>query len=298
MAAMSGRLNLLRTIIPNKFGRPCFDTTHHSPEKMSVALIGGTGISQISDLTDVRDETVETKFGVAHVTRGNLRGRELIFLHRHGPRRNIPPHRINYRANIAALKQLGVTAIFATTAVGGLHDDWPPGTLVLLDQFLDFTKARPTTFFDLPQPLLGKEGSELPVHVDMTEPYCPRLRRLLLNVAEQMNVALVPQGVYVCMEGPRFETPAEIRMLKMLGGDVVGMTGVPEVVLAREAGICYAGVSIVTNYAAGISPAPLTHQEVMDAMAEHAPKLLRLFLVASETYADEDCSCRHTLFEP
>ena len=255
-----------------------------------VALIGGTGISQITDLTDVRDETVETKFGAAHVTRGNLRGRELVFLHRHGPQRNVPPHRINYRANIAALKQLGVTAIFATTAVGGLHDDWVPGTLVLLDQFLDFTKLRPTTFFD--------GGSAIPVHTDMTEPYCPRLRRLLLNVAEQMNVTLIPQGVYACMEGPRFETPAEIRMLQTLGGDVVGMTGVPEVVLAREAGICYTGVSIITNYAAGISPAPLTHEEVMDAMAEHAPKLLRLFLAAVEAHIDEDCSCRHTLFEP
>ncbi|MCS6859826.1 MAG: MTAP family purine nucleoside phosphorylase [Abditibacteriales bacterium] len=331
---------------------------------MPIAVIGGTGIAAMTDLTDVRDETVETRFGTAHVTRGSWRGRELVFLHRHGPQRNVPPHRINYRANIAALKQLGVTAIFATTAVGGLHDDWHPGTLVLLDQFLDFTKSRPTTFFDLPQPLLAKEGSsgdsppsqegsgggspssqegsrrddplsqegrrgddpssqqgseggdpssqrgsegggflgqggrELPVHIDMTAPYCPRLRRLLLNVAEQMNLALIPQGVYACMEGPRFETPAEIRMLRMLGGDVVGMTGVPEVVLAREAGMCYAGVSIVTNYAAGISPNPLTHQEVLEAMAEHAPKLLRLFLAASEAYADEDCPCRHTLFEP
>jgi 5'-methylthioadenosine phosphorylase len=268
---------------------------------MSVALIGGTGISQITDLTDVHDETVETKFGAAHVTRGNLRGRELLFLHRHGPQRNVPPHRINYRANIAALKQLGVTAILATAAVGGLHDDWPPGTLVLLDQFLDFTKLRPTTFFDggevAPTSCRQTSGA-MPVHIDMTEPYCPRLRRLLLNIAEQMNVTLIPQGVYACMEGPRFETPAEIRMLRMLGGDVVGMTGVPEVVLAREAGICYAGVAIVTNYAAGISPAPLTHEEVMDAMAEHAPKLLRLFLAAVEVYEDAPCACRQTVLEP
>jgi 5'-methylthioadenosine phosphorylase len=251
---------------------------------MSVAIIGGTGIGTIEDLTDVRDETVETKFGAAHVTRGNLRGRDLIFLHRHGPQRNIPPHCINFRANIAALKQLGVTAIFATTAVGGLHDDWAPGTFVLLDQFLDFTKTRPTTFFD--------GGGAIPVHIDMTEPYCPRLRRLLLNVAEPMNLTLIPQGTYACMEGPRFETPAEIRMLQMLGGDVVGMTGVPEVVLAREAGICYAGVSIVTNYAAGISPAPLTHHEVLDAMAEHAPRLLQLFLAAVEAHTNDDvCEC-------
>jgi len=255
-----------------------------------VALIGGTGISPIPDLTDARDETVETKFGAAHVTCGRWRGRALVFLHRHGPQRNVPPHRINYRANIAALKQLGVTAILATAAVGGLHDDWPPGTLVLLDQFLDFTKLRPPTFFD--------GGGVMPVHTDMTQPYCLRLRQLLQNVAEQMNVPLIPQGVYACMEGPRFETPAEIRMLKMLGGDVVGMTGVPEVVLAREAGICYASVAIVTNYAAGISPAPLTHEEVMDAMAEHAPKLLRLFLAAVEIHEDEPCACRQMMLEP
>jgi 5'-methylthioadenosine phosphorylase len=204
-----------------------------------------------------------------------------VFLHRHfdpnAPGHNsVPPHRINYRANIAALKQLGVTGIVASTAVGSLRAGWPSGTLVLLDQFIDCTTQRAKTFFD-----------ERAVHIDVTQPYCPRLRALLLQTAAQLNLALHDGGTYLCTDGPRFETPAEIRVYAQWGADVVGMTGVPEVTLAREAGIAYAGVSIVTNAAAGISAQPLTQAEVLEAMSIALPRVAELFLAASRLYEDD-----------
>jgi len=253
-----------------------------------LAIIGGTGIDlrgADSPLQQARDEVVETRWGRAIVTRAQLHEREILFLHRHAASSldggkvqgaAIPPHRINYRANIAALKKLGATAIFASTAVGSLRQEWSPGTLVLLDQFLDFTTTRAKTFFD-----------NSAVHVDVTEPYCARARALLLDAALDSKLKIEDGGVYACADGPRFETPAEIRAYKMWGADVVGMTGVPETVLAREANISYAGVSIVTNFAAGILPQPLTQAEVLDAMRHALPQVVHLFLAAARHYKDD-----------
>jgi 5'-methylthioadenosine phosphorylase len=253
-----------------------------------LAIIGGTGIDlrgADSPLSNARDEIVETRWGRAIVTRAQLDGREILFLHRHAASSldnskaqgaAIPPHRINYRANIAALKKLGATAIFASTAVGSLRREWVPGTLVLLDQFLDFTTARAKTFFD-----------EQAVHIDVTEPYCARGRSQLLNAANGLNLDIQNGGTYACTDGPRFETPAEIHAYQMWGADVVGMTGVPEVVLAREANISYSGVSIVTNFAAGISPQPLTQAEVLNAMRTALPQVVGLFLAAARDYEDD-----------
>ena len=174
------------------------------------------------------------------------------------------------------MKELGATAILASTAVGSLRREWMPGTLVCLDQFLDFTSNRAKTFFD-----------DRAVHIDMTEPYCARLRSLLLLTATDLNLCLEDGGTYACADGPRFETPAEIRAYARLGAAVVGMTGVPEAVLAREANISYAGVSIVTNLAAGISPQPLTQGEVMAAMRVALPQVTSLFLAAAQSYQDD-----------
>lgn len=249
----------------------------------SIAIIGGTGLdlrAENSPLQMTRDERIATRWGEAFVTHAKYFEREIIFLHRHaapdGTTRRVPPHQINYRANIAALKKLGVTAILASTAVGSLRPQWPPGTLVLLDQFLDFTTSRPKTFFD-----------EHPVHVDVTQPYCPHLRQLLQSTSSALGNKIQDGGTYLCAEGPRFETPAEIHLFASWGADVVGMTGVPEVVLAREAEISYAGVSIVTNLAAGISPTPLTQSEVMEAMQEALPQVAQLFLEAARNYEDD-----------
>jgi 5'-methylthioadenosine phosphorylase len=243
---------------------------------MSIAIIGGTGVELAAP--DAHDEVIPTRWGKALVTRTEANGRELLFLHRHADpdsgRRHVPPHKINYRANIAALKKLGASVIFASTAVGSLREEWQSGTLVLLDQFLDFTSNRAKTFFD-----------ERAVHVDMTQPYCPRARAVLLCAARELNCDLQDGGTYLCADGPRFETPAEIRAFKSWGADVVGMTGAPEVALAREAEISYAGISIVTNAAAGISPHPLTQAEVLDAMKIVLPRVVELFLRAAQNDA-------------
>lgn len=255
---------------------------------MSIAIVGGTGVELSTP--NARDEIIQTRWGKALVTRTNFNGRELLFLHRHADpdsgRRHVPPHQINYRANIAALKKLGTTAIFASTAVGSLREAWPSGTLVLLDQFLDFTTNRAKTFFD-----------ERAVHIDVTQPYCPQAREYLLRAARELNFDLQDGGTYLCADGPRFETPAEIRAFKSWGADVVGMTGVPEVVLAREAEISYAGISIVTNAAAGISQHPLTQAEVLDAMKVALPRVVELFLRAAQGCAEAGSTPAHHALE-
>lgn len=224
---------------------------------MDVALIGGTGVENLT-LEGKRPETVKTPYGSVSLETGRLGKTEMAFLRRHGEKHTVPPHLINYRANIWALKQMGVKKILATGAVGSISADYRIGDMALVDQFLDFTKSRPQTFY---------EGGEQGVlHVDVTEPYCPDLRQKILGSSEALGLKLKNGGVYVCTEGPRFETPAEIKMFKLLGGHLVGMTGVPEVVLARELGMCYAAIALVTNEAAGISKEPLTHSEVIATM--------------------------------
>ncbi|HEX8552741.1 MAG TPA: MTAP family purine nucleoside phosphorylase [Abditibacteriaceae bacterium] len=242
-----------------------------------LAIIGGTGLDLRATLGETRDEIVETRWGTAFVTHAMYEGRPLVFLHRHtpAPRSYLPPHRVNYRANIAALKQLGATAIFASFATGSLRPTWPPGTLVLLNDFADFTPGRATTFFD-----------DRAVHADMTEPFCPRLRALLRETAADLNLPLEDGGTYVCANGPRFETPAEIRFYARVG-DVIGMTGCPEIALAREANIAYAGIAIATNFAAGLLPQPLTQLEVVEAMKAALPRVREVFLAAALDYRDD-----------
>jgi len=251
---------------------------------VKIGIIGGTGVYNPEILTDVREEILSNRYGEAKVALGKYQGREMVFLARHGTAHSVPPHLINYRANIWALKEIGVERIFATAAVGSLNPDMSPGSFVFLDQFLDFTKNRVSTFFD--------GGDRGVVHTDMTQPYCPHLRNVLARAAGSCDIAVHPNGTYVCTEGPRFETPAEIRMFRILGGDLVGMTSVPEVVLAREAGMCYAGIAMVTNFAAGISPRELTHKEVLETMAANGKNLSTLLMKAVELLPDtRECKC-------
>jgi 5'-methylthioadenosine phosphorylase len=251
---------------------------------MLLGIIGGTGLYRMGDDAGGERVTVNTRYGPAQLERLRLGEVEVAFLARHGFDHSLPPHRVNYRANIAALKQLGVTNLLASAAVGSMSDQLPPGSLALLTQFLDFTRGRPSTFFD-------GEGGEV-VHVDVTDPYCPHLRGELETAAGALGEKLHPGATYVCAEGPRFETPAEIRMFRQLGGDIVGMTSVPEVVLAREAGICYAAIAIVTNWAAGVSKEPVMHGEVSDFMSQQTPRLRALFERAIADHKETDCSCR------
>ncbi|MBS4025183.1 MAG: S-methyl-5'-thioadenosine phosphorylase [Clostridia bacterium] len=260
---------------------------------IELAIIGGTGVYDPEMLSDIREENIETEFGNVPVKIGTLPNRvSAAFLPRHGAGHTVPPHLINYRANIKALKLLGVTKIIATGAVGSLDLTYQPGDFVLLDQFIDFTKSRVMTFYG--------GGGQGVVHVDMTGPYCPEIRELLIIAASKANVSLKSTGVtYICTEGPRFETPAEINMFSQFGGQVVGMTSVPEVILAREAEICYATIGMVTNYAAGISPNPLTHQEVVETMQQTQGRLREL-IVAAIAHAHEykrECSCKSAIAE-
>ncbi len=245
------------------------------------AIIGGTGVYDPQLLAGPRAESVNTPYGGVEVFVGRHAGVEVAFLPRHGRGHSVPPHRINYRANLWALRELGVRSCLATAACGSLRADLAPGGLVLCDQFLDFTRSRPTTFYD------GQDGQVH--HADMTDPYCPRLRATLALQGRQLGIGLAEQATYVCTEGPRFETPAEIRAYARLGGDLVGMTGVPEVVLAREAGLCYASVAVVTNFAAGLAGRPLTHAEVVDAMRSATEGVRRLLLAAVAAAAAAPC---------
>ncbi|MDA8346108.1 MAG: MTAP family purine nucleoside phosphorylase [Thermaerobacter sp.] len=238
-----------------------------------LAIIGGTGVYQLPG-ADAEERELETPYGKLGVTVRHLpSGMDLIFAARHGTGHAVPPHRLPSRALIWGLREMGVTSILSTSAVGALTSDIPPGTLALLGDFMDFTKSRPTTFYDGPGV----------THADVTEPYCPTLRVALRTAAGRLGIPLYDRDVvYVCTEGPRFETPSEIRAYRMLGGDVVGMTQVPEAVLARELGIHYAGVALVTNLAAGIDGSRPSHGEVLDLMARNGKIVSRLLLQAAE----------------
>lgn len=252
--------------------------------EVKVGIIGGTGVYNQSLLEDEHEISVETKYGKVKMNQGSYKGRTVYFMARHGGGHSVPPHLVNYKSNIAALKKLNVNAVIATAAVGTLSREMPPGSRVVIDQFIDFTKHRSPTFYE------GEEG--FVVHTDFSDPYCPEVRAAIFNAGKTLNQELINGGCYVCCEGPRFETPAEIKMIKMWGGDLVGMTNVPEVVLAREAGLCYATIALPTNYAAGISATPLTHEEVLEEMEKGKPLLISLLAGCIEAINPvHKCSC-------
>ena len=199
---------------------------------------------------------------------------------RHSKGHSKPPHMVNYRANVYAMKKLGVDRIIATNAVGSLEREVEPGDFVIPHDFIDFTKLRNGTFYD-----------DRTVHIDVTDPYCNELRKIICSSGK-----VVDGGIYVCTEGPRFETPAEIQMFRMLGGTVVGMTGLPEAVLARELEMCYASISTVSNYAASISSANLTIDEVFEIMDKKKHDLLTLMdTTISKMESERSCHCMGAL---
>lgn len=236
---------------------------------MKIAIIGGSGLSSFPWPARLETVEVETPYGKVGLQKGCWLERDFFFLPRHGQGHTVPPHLINYCANIYGLAQLGVEWVLATAAVGSLRKNIPPGSLVLLNQFIDYTKARTFTFFNG-----GDAGLR---HTDFTNPYCETLRRVILKTAAQKGIRVRKNGCYVCTEGPRYETAAEVKMFARLGGDVVGMTNVPEVTLARELGLCYAALAVVTNYGAGITKKFLTHSEVEKTMNENMAKIGRIF---------------------
>ena len=210
-------------------------------EKVNIAVIGGTGFEKL--FKSAKSLRVKTPYGTATVLFiGTVDDRKVAFLPRHGLNHSVPPHRINYRANLHALHKLGVERIMSTNAVGAINRDFQSGDVVVPHDLIDFTKTRPTTFYD-----------KAPVtHIDMSQPYCPEIRKLLIQTARGKGPQVRDKAVLVCAEGPRYETPAEIEMFRRLGSDIVGMTGCPEAVLARELEMCYATICYVSNMAAGM----------------------------------------------
>ena len=209
------------------------------------AIIGGSGLAKLSALQNTHRQVMRSPYGEPSgaLTFGELAGREVVFLARHGYGHTIAPHEINYRANVWALKEIGVQGIFAVATVGGVRADLGPGTLVVPDQIIDYTHSRKSTFF---------EGAESRVtHIDFTMPYSARLRAALLDAARAAGEPVVDGATYACTQGPRLETAAEIERIARDGGDLVGMTGMPEAALAREAGLDYAVLGVVVNHAAG-----------------------------------------------
>ena len=251
---------------------------------MPLAIIGGTGVDEMGWLASGPRSTVITRFGPAELVEGKLDGTTLLFAPRHGAEHSVPPSQVNYRALIAALKKAGATRVIGVCTVGSLKHELPAGSFALLGDFIDLTKRRQDTFFD------SEDGPV--VHTDFLMPYCPEISAALTGACKDEGVAFEEEATYVSVEGPRYETPAEIRLYASWGGHVVGMTNVPEVVLAREAGLCYGAIAIVSNLASGLSPTPLTHEEVRAAARSAGDTLGRILRRAiAGIPAERACWC-------
>ncbi|MEZ5452782.1 MAG: S-methyl-5'-thioinosine phosphorylase [Thiothrix sp.] len=222
------------------------------------AVIGGTGLTEIEGLEVIHREVVHTPYGEPSgpVTHGMIEGKRIAFLARHGYTHTIPPHRVNYRANLWALKSLGVEKVVAIAAVGGITPEMQPTRLAIPDQIIDYTYGRAHTFFE--------DGLTHVTHIDFSHPYCAEMRTALLAAGECANLDVVPRGTYAATQGPRLETAAEIARLERDGCDLVGMTAMPEASLARELGLCYASCAVVANWAAGKESKEITMDEIRD----------------------------------
>ncbi len=221
-----------------------------------LGVIGGTGLDRIPGLSIQRQEHIATPFGApsAPLAFGERGGELFVFLPRHGGDHRIPPHRINFRANIWALKESGVKRVIGVAAVGGISHNMQPGSIVIPDQIIDYTYGREHSFFD---------GDFRPVdHIEFGTPYCEQLRGELIDAATLAGVEVVTEGCYGATQGPRLETIAEIRKMQRDGADLVGMTGMPEAALAKEAGICYACCAVVANWAAGMDAEPISLEAI------------------------------------
>ncbi|MCP4288606.1 MAG: S-methyl-5'-thioinosine phosphorylase [Gammaproteobacteria bacterium] len=221
-----------------------------------LAIIGGSGITRLDDLEIVRREVMHTPYGEpsAPLSHGVFHGCELVFMPRHGPAHTIPPHRVNYRANLWALKQIGIQKVLGVAAVGSINSAMAPGSIVIPDQIIDYTYGRDHTFFD--------DNLTHVTHIDFTSPYCEVLRNALLASASSAGIAVQETGTYGATQGPRLETSMEINRMEKDGCDLVGMTGMPEASLARELDMSYACCAVVANWAAGRGDGPITMREI------------------------------------
>ena len=236
-------------------------------ETAEIGIFGGTGIYDSGLLKDSKEISIDTPYGKTSdsITVGEFNGKKVAFMPRHGKKHTIPPHLINFRANIWAFKELGVKRIIAPSAVGSLKEEFEPGNLALPSQFIDFTKSRKGTF--------SEDGKV--IHISVADPFCPELQKVILNVTKIQGIKIHQDCTYVCIEGPRFSTKAESRFFRTTGADIIGMTLVPECQLAREAQICYVSLSTVTDYDVWAEK-PVTAKEVMETLAKNVEMTKKL----------------------
>jgi 5'-methylthioadenosine phosphorylase len=252
-----------------------------------IGIIGGTGLYDPKLFKNAEEVTVETPYGAPSdaITVAELKGRHVAFLPRHGKKHTIRPTDVNSRANIFALKKLGVQHILASSTVGSLREEYKPGDVVFIDQFIDRTTRREQSFYT----------ENKVCHISMAEPMCPELRKILISTARKAKISAQNKGTYVCIEGPRFSTKAESRMFRSWNADVVGMTLVPECVLAREAEVCYASIAMVTDYDVW-KDHPVSVEIILKTMKANLENVKKILTAAIAKIPEErSCECKTAL---
>jgi 5'-methylthioadenosine phosphorylase len=258
-------------------------------EKIDIGIFGGSGFYSLFSDAEVR--VIETPYGPPSdkMLVGTIAGKRAAFMPRHGAQHQLPPHKINYRANIWAMKSLGVTRLIAPCAAGSLQKDVAPGDFVVCDQFVDRTTGRIDTFYDGP----------ISTHVSAAEPYCPELSQLAFDAGQKAQIKMHPKGTVVVIQGPRFSSKAESKWFSAQGWQVINMTQYPEVHLARELEICVVNISLITDYDSGLvgDVEPVSHSEVVKVFGENLNKLKRLLVNLIEKVPDkrQHCRCAETL---
>ena len=258
-------------------------------QKAEIGIFGGTGIYDSGLLENAKEITLDTPYGKTSdsITVGTFQGKNIAFLPRHGKKHSIPPHMINFRANIWAFKELGVKRIIAPSAVGSLKEEIKPSHFALPSQFLDFTKSREGSF--------SKDGRV--IHISVANPFCPELQNVVLKTATEQNVIIHKDCTYVCIEGPRFSTKAESKFFRSAGADIIGMTLVPECQLAREAQMCYVSISTVTDYDVWAEKS-VTAKELIETLSKNVEKIKKMLIkLIDEIPQQRKCSCDKALAE-
>jgi 5'-methylthioadenosine phosphorylase len=259
-------------------------------EQAEIGIFGGTGIYDSGLLSESKEITVDTPFGKTSdsITVGIFKGKKIAFMSRHGRKHTIPPHLINFRANIWAFKEMGIKRIIAPSAVGSLQEKLKPGDLALPSQFIDFTKSRKTSFFE----------EEKVIHISVADPFCPELQSATIKAVDNLHLKIHRDCTYVCIEGPRFSTRAESKFYKnVIGADIIGMTLVPECQLAREAQICYVSISTVTDYDVWAEK-PVTAKEVIETLTKNVETTKKILTLLPDFIPPQRrCSCEKALTE-
>jgi len=259
-------------------------------EKAEIGIIGGSGIYDASFFKNSKEITMHTPYGAPSdsITIGEYKGKNIAFIPRHGKGHKIPPHMVNYKANIFALKELGVKKIIGISAVGSLNLALKPGELIVPDQFIDMTKKRDYTFYNGPKV----------AHISMADPFCKYMNNIIINEAKELGIKIHNGGTYLCIEGPRFSTRAESKVFaNVFKADIIGMTLVPEINLACESEMCYSMIGMITDYDV-FAEIPVSANEVKENMAkniENTKKLLLNVLEKVDPENDKECSCCHSL---